>query len=96
MNWIKAIFKWLGAGSPKKQNVTGVHNAMSWVDASAAAWSNGDKISRFNERPAGWFVEWDDTDKVFREGIKGSKTRRRYVINDYPADYVSCDWYIVE
>ena len=27
MNWIKAIFKWLGAGSPKKENVTFTEDA---------------------------------------------------------------------
>ena len=96
MNPIKWILNWLGAGSPKKQNVTGVHNARSWSDAEKIAKLGYYKVSRFNEKPDGWFLEWDEVDKVFREGIKGSKTRKLYVPEDYPADYVSCDWYIVE
>ena len=95
MNIFKKIYRRLWPVS-NKQNVTGVHEAIGWDMARSLAFNLNKKISRFNEKPDGWFVEWDDTDRVFREGIKGSKTRRRYVINDYPADYVSCDWYIVE
>ena len=94
MNLILSIFKWLGAGSPKKENVTGAHQARSWSDAEKIV-KLGEKVFRFNERPAGWFVEWDDVDKVFREGRQGSKTRKLYVPEDNPADMVSCDWYIL-
>ena len=94
MNPIKWILNWLGAGSPRKENVTGAHQARSWSDAEKIV-KLGYKVSRFKEKPVGWFVEWDDVDKVFREGRQGSKTRKLYVPEDNPADMVSCDWYIL-
>ena len=93
MNLILSIFKWLGAGSPKKQNVTGME-AMGWPKARLSA-MQGFRVSRFNEKPNEWFVEWDNTDKVFREGSTGSKTRKLYVPEDNMGDMVSCDWYIL-
>ena len=92
---IRQILNWFHP-SPKnrKPNVTGVHNAYGWDRASFLCRA-GYKLSRFNEKPAGWFVEWDGKENVYREGTIVSKTRRLYVINDHPADYVSADWYVL-
>lgn len=93
---IRQILNWLHPSPKNKRpNVTGVHEAMGWERAGRTAMVFDRKISRFNEKPDGWFVEWDETDGVFREGVLGSKTRRLYVIDDHLADYVSADWYVL-
>ena len=92
---IRQILNWFHPSQKNKRpNVTGVHNAVGWAKAKKAAMVFDRKISRFNEKPKGWFVEWDEKEGVFREGILGKKTRRLYVIDDHPADYVSADWYV--
>ena len=58
MNWIKSIFKWLGAGSPKKPNVTGVHNGRYWNDAEKAIHA-GLKISNIRWAKSEWLYEKD-------------------------------------
>jgi len=95
MNIRKILNYFFGGGTKAHTNIRGVHEAMGQEKALALA-KSGKKVSRMKEKPNGWFVEWDDIDKVFREGIKGSKTRKLYVPEDNPADYVSADWYIVE
>ena len=86
----------LGGGTKATSHVTGIHNAMSWSDAEfEMVVQPRNRVSRFKEKPNGWFLEWDDKDQIFVEGIKGSEKRKLYAPKDHPADMIACDWYVV-
>ena len=57
MNWIKSIFKWLGAGSPKKPNVTDF-TAKTWEQASAYAKLHPNAKLVHREWVQGVYVKW--------------------------------------
>jgi len=103
MNWIKAIFKWLGAGSPKKQNVDySSVEAMTCLEAFEKLVHSGGKVQR-RQWEHQHFIEYDPHSKTFTEEGHldvGETDRWRmdiFGIEEWFAanrtvDYVSTDW----
>ena len=67
MNWIKSIFRWLGAGSPKKPNVTGVHEAMGCLDAFQIIYEKGGRAQHSVKWSPVHYIHYDPASKCFRE-----------------------------
>ena len=95
MNPIKWILNWLGAGSPKKQNVTDYSKAMPIGKAMDLA-KQGFKVRRAGDGFR--YIKYADGN--FWKCVQYDSVLTEYFPLDFDtvdkADYVSCDWYIVK
>jgi len=77
MNLIKAIFKWLGAGSPKKPNVTD-NTGKTWDEVQYAL-DNGFKVSN---------IRWSNKEWLYKKDVQ----IYRHIVGFGDIIYPVTDW----
>ena len=77
MSIIRNFLAWL-SGSTGHTNISDKSAPMAWPEAEKVMLAGG-KVRNVLDKGIGRFIEWDAIDKVFREGVAGSKTRTLYI-----------------